>query len=132
MYLNLVCRINCFNLSNRFRFFFFFFFCWFLQLAPILLRLIEACAPLIIESKQNDMLTYVIEKQKKEKKEEYYNLFLFFLQNFSLLESELSSYLNLHPPIAKRALYCMCALNCDKKDEILQNIIDVIKMMKKN
>ncbi|UJR26497.1 hypothetical protein I4U23_007824 [Adineta vaga] len=69
-----------------------------LELAPILIRTIEACAPLIITSKQTSMLT--------------------------LLDSELSSYLTLHPPIAKRALYCMCALHPDEKDEILQKLID--------
>jgi hypothetical protein len=47
--------------------------------------------------------------------------------NFRLLDSELSSYLTLHPPIAKRALYCICALHCDEKDEILQKMIDVKK-----
>jgi hypothetical protein len=45
--------------------------------------------------------------------------------HFRLLDSELSSYLTLHPPIAKRALYCMCALHPDKKDEMLQKMIDV-------
>jgi len=71
-------------------------------LAPILLRTIEACAPLIISSKQIGM--------------------------FSLLDSELSSYLTLHPPIAKRALYCLCALHSDKKDQLLQKMIDVTIM----
>ncbi|CAF1011370.1 unnamed protein product [Adineta ricciae] len=69
-----------------------------LELAPILIRTIEACAPLIISSNQTDMLT--------------------------LLDSELSSYLTLHPPIAKRALYCMCALHPNKKDELLQKLVD--------
>jgi hypothetical protein len=47
------------------------------------------------------------------------------IYNFSLLDSELSSYLTLHPPIAKRALYCICALHPDKKDELLEKMIDV-------
>ena len=42
-----------------------------------------------------------------------------------MLEHELKSYLTLHPPIAKRALYCLCALHPDKKDEMLQEMIDV-------
>ncbi|CAF1072516.1 unnamed protein product [Rotaria sordida] len=69
-----------------------------LELASILIRTIEACAPLIITLNQNNMMT--------------------------LLNSELSSYLTLHPPIAKRALYCICALNPNTKDEILQKMID--------
>ncbi|CAF1248008.1 unnamed protein product [Adineta steineri] len=69
-----------------------------LELAPILIRTIEACAPLIIASNQRNMLT--------------------------LIDTELSSYLTLHPPIAKRALYCMCALHPDKRDELLQKMID--------
>jgi hypothetical protein len=52
----------------------------------------------------------------------------FFLY-FSLLDTELRSYLNLHPPIAKRALYCICALHPEKKDEIMQTIIDVISLL---
>ena len=47
------------------------------------------------------------------------------IYNFSLLDSELSSYLTLHPPIAKRALYCICALHPDKKDELLEKMNDV-------
>ncbi|CAF3778931.1 unnamed protein product [Rotaria sp. Silwood1] len=69
-----------------------------LELAPILIRTIEACAPLIITLNQNNMMI--------------------------LLNSELSSYLTLHPPIAKRALYCICALNSNNKDELLQKMID--------
>ncbi|CAF0813583.1 unnamed protein product [Rotaria sordida] len=69
-----------------------------LELAPILLRTIEACGPLIITSNQSNMLT--------------------------LLDSELSTYLTLHPPIAKRALYCICALHPNKKDDILKKMID--------
>jgi hypothetical protein len=53
--------------------------------------------------------------------------FIFIISNSSLLDSELSSYLTLHPPIAKRALYCICALHPDKKDELLQKLIDVNK-----
>ncbi|CAF2864777.1 unnamed protein product [Rotaria sp. Silwood2] len=68
------------------------------ELAPILLRTIEACAPLIITSNQSNMLT--------------------------LLDSELSTYLTLHPPIAKRTLYCMCALHPNEKDDILKKMID--------
>jgi hypothetical protein len=49
--------------------------------------------------------------------------------NFSLLDSELASYLTLHPPIAKRALYCMCALHSDKKDKLLQEMIDVKQIL---
>jgi hypothetical protein len=49
-----------------------------------------------------------------------------FFIYFSLLDTELRSYLNLHPPIAKRALYCICALHPEKKDEIMQSIVDVI------
>jgi hypothetical protein len=63
------------------------------------------------------MMTYVLNKQKPESN--------FFFYYFSLLDTELSSYLTLHPPIAKRALYCICALHPDKKDELLQNLIDV-------
>ncbi|CAF1026630.1 unnamed protein product [Adineta ricciae] len=69
-----------------------------LELAPILIRTIEACAPLIISLKKASMIT--------------------------LLDSELASYLTLHPPIAKRALYCICALHPDTKDELLQKLID--------
>lgn len=50
---------------------------------------------------------------------------IFIFENFfSLLDSELSSYLTLHPPIAKRALYCLCAIHSNKKDELLQKMID--------
>jgi len=69
-----------------------------LELAPILIRTIEACAPLIIAADQNSMLT--------------------------LLDVELKSYLTLHPPIAKRALYCLCALHPTNKDELLREMID--------
>ncbi|UJR22584.1 hypothetical protein I4U23_025630 [Adineta vaga] len=69
-----------------------------LELAPTLIRTIEACAPMIISLKQTSMMT--------------------------LLDSELSTYLTLHPPIAKRTLYCICALHPDKKDELLQKMID--------
>ena len=100
-------------------------------LAPILLRTIEACASLIIQLNQNNMMTYAFwltSKKKKEKKQHtnnsHINLF-FDLKNFSLLNSELSFYLTLHPPIAKRALYCICALQPDRKDQLLQTIIDV-------
>jgi hypothetical protein len=48
-----------------------------------------------------------------------------YIFNYSLLDSELSSYLTLHPPIAKRALYCLVALHSDKKDKLLQEMIDV-------
>ena len=51
---------------------------------------------------------------------------------FSLLDSELSSYLTLHPPIAKRALYCLCALHPDTKDEILEKRIDVKRIKRKS
>ena len=44
---------------------------------------------------------------------------------FSLLDVELKSYLTLHPPIAKRALYCLCALHPTNKDELLRQMIDV-------
>lgn len=47
------------------------------------------------------------------------------LSHSSLLDSELSSYLTLHPPIAKRALYCMCALHANRKDEFLEKLIHV-------
>ncbi|CAM4796233.1 unnamed protein product [Rotaria magnacalcarata] len=69
-----------------------------LEFAPVLLRTIEACAPLIIASKQKSMLTR--------------------------LDAELSNYLTLHPPIAKRALYCMCALHPKEKDDLAQKMID--------
>ena len=52
-----------------------------------------------------------------------------FFGYFSLLETELSSYLTLHPPIAKRALYCICALHPEKKDELLKKIVDVRKRL---
>ncbi|CAF2251412.1 unnamed protein product [Rotaria magnacalcarata] len=69
-----------------------------LELAPILIRTIEVCAPLIIKLNQTNMMT--------------------------LLNSELSTYLTLHPPIAKRALYCLCALNPNTRDQLLQKLID--------
>ncbi|CAF0795178.1 unnamed protein product [Adineta steineri] len=69
-----------------------------LELAPILIHTIEACAPLIISLNKNSMMT--------------------------LLDTELSTYLTLHPPIAKRALYCICALHPNTKDELLQKMIE--------
>jgi hypothetical protein len=66
------------------------------------------------------MLTYVFFNQSIIEREE--NVFY-----SSLLDTELSSYLTLHPPIAKRALYCMCALHPNTKDEFLRKMIDVKK-----
>jgi hypothetical protein len=93
---------------------------FFLLLAPILLRTIEACAPLIITSNQSGMLAYVFIKFSL-------SISMKFVFYSSLLDSELSSYLTLHPPIAKRALYCICALHPNQKDEILLKMIDVTK-----
>ena len=50
---------------------------------------------------------------------------IYYHIHISCLDNELSSHLMLHPPIAKRALYCMCALHPDRKNQILRKMIEV-------
>lgn len=64
------------------------------------------------------MITYV-------KKINNNDFLTFSFNSSSQLDSELSTYLTLHPPIAKRALYCLCALHPDEKEDLLQKMIDV-------